>query len=214
MTSLNLIYKHTCTINNKSYIGKTKREILTRLNEHIRRSKRVYIKLSHFEYALRKYGVENFTSEIIVENIPDDMINDSEKYWINFYDTFKNGYNMTEGGEGGAFFGESNGMYGTTHSDETKAKIGKAVSFANSGEKSHKTRKITIYNSEDEVMFVSTGSFRKFCKDNKLPQGKFCDSYKNNGEPIYKNINNCQKSRLVNSGMWEMKGWYAIREEN
>lgn len=42
--------------------------------------------------AFRKYGIENFTFEV-VEECNRDELNDKERYWINHYDSFYNGYN-------------------------------------------------------------------------------------------------------------------------
>lgn len=52
----------------------------------------------HFYKALRKYGVENFTFQII-ELCRQDELNEREIYWIKYYDSFNNGYNQTIGGE-------------------------------------------------------------------------------------------------------------------
>lgn len=92
------IYKITNKINNKIYIGKST-DIEERWKYHI----------SHYNYereydkplykSFRKYGIENFSFEIIEECSLD--IDEKEKYWINFYDSYKNGYNATIGGEGG-----------------------------------------------------------------------------------------------------------------
>lgn len=53
---------------------------------------------SPFYSALRKYGKENFYFEILEECQIKDL-NEKEKYWIQYYDTFHNGYNATEGGD-------------------------------------------------------------------------------------------------------------------
>ena len=46
---------------------------------------------------MQKYGIENFTVELIEETLfPEER----EKYWIEFYGSFKNGYNATRGGDG------------------------------------------------------------------------------------------------------------------
>jgi len=120
------IYKHTCKITNKSYIGKTKRTIQVRLNEHIKQSEKIKKRYSHFEYAIRKYGIENFTSKIIVEDVPEYLSNPFEKYWIQYYNSIENGYNMTEGGDGASLTGKQNGMYGKKHSKETKLKLSRS----------------------------------------------------------------------------------------
>lgn len=49
--------------------------------------------------AINKYGIENFTFEII-EECSEEQLNNRERYWIAYYDTYHNGYNRTVGGEG------------------------------------------------------------------------------------------------------------------
>lgn len=95
------IYKATCLINQKVYIGKTR-------NFEKRKKQHLSGKENHlFSRAIQKYGAENFTWEIIEENIPDDSLaNEREKYWISYYNSYfrwpnSSGYNMTKGGDGG-----------------------------------------------------------------------------------------------------------------
>lgn len=89
------IYKITNNINGKSYIGQTT-DYKRRFQEHRQlgygseQNKLLY-------YAFKKYGIENFSFEVIEDKTPN--YNEREKYWIAYYDSFENGYNMTEGGE-------------------------------------------------------------------------------------------------------------------
>jgi hypothetical protein len=48
---------------------------------------------------MKKYGIENFTIQEI-ESVSVDNINERERYWIEYYQSFKNGYNATIGGDG------------------------------------------------------------------------------------------------------------------
>ena len=48
---------------------------------------------------MRKYGIENFEL-LVVEECPDTIVDEREIFWIEFYQSFKNGYNATKGGEG------------------------------------------------------------------------------------------------------------------
>jgi hypothetical protein len=48
---------------------------------------------------MRKYGIENFHIEQI-EEVANDQLNEREKYWISYYNTYFDGYNSTLGGEG------------------------------------------------------------------------------------------------------------------
>lgn len=50
----------------------------------------------------KKYGKEIFTKIILEENIIDEnLLSIKEKYYIKKYNTFNNGYNLSEGGDGG-----------------------------------------------------------------------------------------------------------------
>lgn len=91
------IYKITNTNNNKLYIGKTSRDIKTRWEEHLRHIN-TYPDIPLYR-AMAKYGIESFSIEQI-EECPEAIVDEKEKYWINFYNSYKNGYNCTAGGDG------------------------------------------------------------------------------------------------------------------
>ena len=52
---------------------------------------------SHIDKAIAKYGEEAFNFSII-EECSADQLDYREQYWIDFYDSIKNGYNIREGG--------------------------------------------------------------------------------------------------------------------
>lgn len=92
------IYLVTNNINGKQYVGKTKYDIKTRWAQHKCEAK--YLKPNvYFIRALHKYGIENFSIQEI-EQCNDNELLEKEKYYISVYDTYKNGYNSTLGGEG------------------------------------------------------------------------------------------------------------------
>lgn len=96
------IYKITNNINNKIYIGQTiKQRPTDRFSQH-RYSSRYLNKNdnSYLHKAMNLYGVDNFSFEVI-ETIENNLLNEREIYWIQFYNSFvPNGYNLTLGGEG------------------------------------------------------------------------------------------------------------------
>lgn len=93
------IYKITNTINGKLYIGQTSASIEERWKEHIKNARRENIQNRPLYKAINKYGLDNFKIDII-EEIPNEDIVSREKYWIEYYGTFKHGYNATIGGDG------------------------------------------------------------------------------------------------------------------
>lgn len=99
------IYKITNLINGKVYIGQSvniEKRFISHKNAGFNTNN------SGYNYplykAIRKYGLENFSFEII-EELNNNLLNDREKYWISFYNSNdKNfGYNQTEGGDTGTF---------------------------------------------------------------------------------------------------------------
>ena len=49
---------------------------------------------------MRKYGIENFTFEVLQDNITTyEQLDKAEIYWIDFYDSYYNGYNASKGGQ-------------------------------------------------------------------------------------------------------------------
>lgn len=113
-----IIYKYTSP-SGKSYIGQTSIPIMERYSAHCSQARQGSELMFH--QAIRKYGEENFTVEILEEDIGDiTLADDAEKYWIEYFDTFKNGYNMTEGGHGRE--------RGWNHTKESKLKMSESMS--------------------------------------------------------------------------------------
>lgn len=94
------IYKITNIINGKVYIGQTIQTIEARWEQHKRSS--TYKKYALY-YAMRKYGLDNFKIEMI-EQCDNKELNDKEIEWIAFYNSYREGYNMTLGGDGGTLY--------------------------------------------------------------------------------------------------------------
>lgn len=94
------IYKITNNLNGLSYIGQTSRSYKDRWAEHKRdRFKEPYCNWPLYRM-MNSVGLKNITWEVI-EEIPNNLLNEREQYWINFYNTKNNGYNCTYGGNNG-----------------------------------------------------------------------------------------------------------------
>ena len=194
-----LIYKHTYNID--SYIGQTLTTMESRLKQHIYRAN-TGAEWS-FQKALRVFGAENFTSEILEDNIPIcsnletklTLADEREIYWIEYYDTFHNGLNETKGGGGGLgriTKPETRAKLSKIHKNKTVSeatKIKQKENHANfNGNKNPNAKTIKIYNNKDEVMFITNGNFKNVCEEFKLPFYALKESYKNNGLKIYNSM--------------------------
>jgi len=93
------VYEHKSNTSGKKYIGYTSLGLKGRLHKH-------YINAmsnmdTHFYKAIRKYGLDDFVSKILWEGYSKKDATDMEIHYIKLFDTFKTGYNSTEGGDGG-----------------------------------------------------------------------------------------------------------------
>lgn len=114
-----IIYKITCLVNNKVYIGQTIKTIKDRWNRHIWNCTLEKEKMA-ITKAIKKYGVINFKIEEIDRASNIEELNHKEQYYISFYDSISpKGYNIDSGGKN------------KTMSEETKKKI----SISNTGKK-------------------------------------------------------------------------------
>ena len=91
------IYKITNDINDKIYIGKTEFSIQKRFQEHCKDALKTDSTNRPLYNAMKKYGVEHFFIELVEET---DVPEEREIYWIEYYQSFKTGYNATMGGDG------------------------------------------------------------------------------------------------------------------
>lgn len=91
------IYKHTSP-SGKCYIGQTTRTWEWRASADPIKG---YHSSTKFKNAIRKYGWENFTHEILEDGIVDlDELNIREKFWIEHFDSVRTGYNSLNGATG------------------------------------------------------------------------------------------------------------------
>jgi group I intron endonuclease len=91
------IYKWTHTASGKCYIGQSIQTPNQRRLEHINDSKYT-TKTYHFHNALRKYGVDAFTWEVIDTATSIDELNLLEEKYVKQHDSINNGYNIRQPG--------------------------------------------------------------------------------------------------------------------
>ena len=89
-----VIYKITNILNGKAYIGRRKcvKNKLSSLHKY-------WGSGSYIRNAIKKYGLENFTKEYLDFAMSDEELDKLEILYIKKFNTYKDGYNQTIGGE-------------------------------------------------------------------------------------------------------------------
>lgn len=100
MEEKGVIYKITNLINNKVYIGQTRQNYKDRFIQH-KSHARTGLSNHKLANAFRKYGDKNFIIEPI-EYCDYDELNEREIYWIEYYNSIEEGYNILLGQSLGA----------------------------------------------------------------------------------------------------------------
>lgn len=140
------IYKITNNINHKFYIGKREKSVF---------DENYWGSGKHIKNSILKYGINNFSREIVEWCKNREELNNREKYWIEVLNSRDPniGYNIAAGGDGVGIphteewkikhSGSGNGRFGKEVSQETRNKISKA----NKGKKRTKEFKEKVSQS-------------------------------------------------------------------
>lgn len=99
-----VVYVHTLKFDGRKYIGQTN-------DIHARWKPSAYKTCTKFYRAIQEYGWENFTHEVLYDNLTLEEANQLEEQLIAQYDTINNGFNLDFGG------------LNHLHSQETKQKM-------------------------------------------------------------------------------------------
>ncbi len=110
--------------------------------------------------------------------------------------------------------GEDNGMFGKTHSQETKNKLSEKkkgfqhttkskdkMSEQRKGTNNPRFKQINVYDNDDNLMYENKGNFLDLIREDGLPWA-LAHSYRGGGYKIYQN--GCVPSKYK-----KYKGWYA-----
>lgn len=203
------IYLITNKINNKKYIGKTTQSIRKRWQEHIKDSKKEKCEIRPLYRAIRKYGVENFSIKQ-VEKCNVNILSEREQYWIQYYDTYKKGYNATIGGDSSILYDHDGVIqkYLALHSIQEVADVFKC----------HRDTVHNILIAND--IPITSGNIVNSKKTSKpifqyTKDGKFIKEYPSameaarqiGGEQYMPNISRCAngKRKTANKYVWRWK---------
>ena len=148
-----IIYGYTNLESGKMYIGKT-------LHPKQRWKDHRYGKYKNDWHKDYKNNPDKYEYSVIEYDVPEDKLNEREIFWISFFDSYNNGYNLTPGGDGMPkgykhtdewkhnqsikMSGKNNPFYGKHHSEETKQKI----SIKNSNPPLERRKKISDHHAD------------------------------------------------------------------
>lgn len=142
------IYKIENLINGKCYIGQSKyieKRWINHKSDAFNSAQK-----DRYEYplyrAIRKYGLENFSFEVI-EECKIEELNEREIYWIGYYHSLTNGYNQTLGGQ--------SAPYSKLSLEEVTAIKNRLLNFQNGD--SHKKIAEDYNVSTDTIQAINVG---------------------------------------------------------
>ena len=153
-----LVYKITNKINNKIYIGQTTETIEKRFKRHCgyQLDDNTYI-----HRAIKKYGKDNFYIEQIDEANNQQELNEKELYWIKFYQSDKEGYNLKN------TLGKCGGDTLSNHKDIDKIKL--KISESKKLDKNPNSVKVKAINIHNNIE-KSYNSIKECQNDLNIPR--------------------------------------------
>jgi len=164
-----IIYKITNILNGKLYIGKTIKSLEIRKNNHLKNIRSGHS--SKLYNSIRKNGIDCFLWEEIIKCYNINSLNELECFYIKKYNSFKKGYNMTMGGDGG----DTISMKSNSEKKKQGAKSGnipwnKGVNMKDIGYtffKNRKSRKkfTNIQKKEHSLKIKNSEKFKKGIKE-------------------------------------------------
>ena len=173
-TGTGIIYCWRNVHNGKRYIGQTNNP-KRRYKEH-KRHLGNYSGANLFHRALNKYSSMSDWEYTIIEEVPKEMLDEREIYWIAFYDSFNQGYNMSKGGlrhDGYELPEESRrkiseALKGKNFSEETRRKISEALKGKPPGNKGKKLseesrRKISKSRNPNRIAIYQNDTLITIC---------------------------------------------------
>jgi group I intron endonuclease len=224
MSSIYTIYSAKCVVTEQRYIGFDS-NWPKRKTAHKREHKKQKYN-TKFYNAIRKYGWDSFIWEVIYQSketvSPKDShtLNTMENYFICEYNSYHNGYNMTEGGDcGPILLGNKNGMFGKTHNIEIRNKASEYATKRFKG-KSYEE----LYGKEKADKLKSQRASQWLNKDNSFVNNPRFDKTEYNffniktGELLIcnqwvfyknKNLSKASTSEIVNKGT-SRRNWIVL----
>jgi group I intron endonuclease len=173
-----IIYKTTNNANGNFYVGQDSKNNPDYLGSGLALNR-----------AIKKYGRESFTKEIIEYCDTKEQLNEREKFWINELKARELGYNIAEGGHGGNTYNEEISKRVSERSKGKKRP--KEVIYKIIGTKRKRLEENPhIYDISDEQKKIlsKTHSGKKLSSDHKIALSEGAKKYHENKNGDYSNL--------------------------
>lgn len=209
-----IIYKLTNKLNQKVYIGQTRRTLDARLSEHVKDANagRGY----YISNAIRKYGIENFNIEILAETKDKDVLNHLEEYYIRKYDSVSCGYNLSYGGNSNVMDCtiSRNKHDEVMRSPEVRAKISATMKKRIS--ENNQTSEYAERMHKGFRAYLKTDKFKQDCANRHLTPEHFkaLNDAKNKKVRCYNELGEIVKSfnRVKDGAIWWLENGYSVKD--
>lgn len=177
------VYKHVLKEDGRVYIGQTN-------NIKTRWKPSAYKNCVKFYNAIQYYGWDNFTHEIIENNLTLEEANKLETYYIQKYNSIENGFNLNSGGENKLASQETKDKMSQTRknvpkTEEHKQAIKKALTGYKQTEEHKKNNRLAQHRKP--VQCIETQEIYESLSDAERKTGIL-------GETISRQIRGKQKS--------------------
>lgn len=212
MEKYGFIYITTNIVNGKRYIGQTS------FKRGEKKNARYLGSGKYLHEAIRKYGRENFTREILFVADSLDNLNWAERHFIQEFNAVKSRefYNVSPGGRA------SLGFTGKKHSETRNMNLSKKFKGHKVSDIAYKAirencrprpgsdnpnaKKVVIYDSDGVIRYECHGNFKSVCLENHLPFNPLKGSYMNSGKPIFTSKS---PGKLKDLSLLKFAGWFA-----
>lgn len=161
------VYLVTNLAVNKKYVGVTARGYLNRWKKHLAQAK---TKGTGLHAAIHEFGESNFKIELLEskEYVNQDRLAmwlyKRERFWIEKFDTFRNGYNLTLGGDGVA------GAYKSKRIKEILSQMMKDLYERFPEEKMSRLKNAHAKLHDPEYRKINSQRMKKLMSDDKMRQ--------------------------------------------
>jgi group I intron endonuclease len=193
------IYRIKNKITKKSYIGESKgKDVNWRWNEHkktIEKNKGC----PALRDAVKKYGIENFEFSVLIICFDDERFKYEKEYIKKYNSVVPNGYNITNGGEGGGFQGKK-------HTEQMKTDLRNK-----SKQKYIDNPELKTQISERNKIIMKNPEIRDKIKNGLLNSEKWKKAKEENRAGNYKN--NKHSEEMKNKISEGVKKHYANNQE-